>query len=180
MAVLQKREEWKGQYKNIDFSIVHWQLGWNYYLHIHKDQLPEDIRIKFNLRAYKFKLSDDGNEHIGFHYESAPYISNLEWHGGITYYEKVRDGLGQIIGYKLGCDYMHHFDIYHNYDLDTLIRDVEQSIDKLHELIPNMKVRCNWDGKFYDIVDTYITDKGQCVALKNKANYDKPLFEAKE
>lgn len=175
MAELNYKETWGGEYRSIHYEIVHWRLGWNYYLSIPVAQLPSDIQPQFNLRSRIYKLSDDGQEHITLDYESAPIISDLDWHGGITLYEKQRDERGKVIGYQLGCDYMHSWDEGKHYDLPSVRIDAEHSIDKLWELVPSLKLRCAWNGKYYNQDDVYYTNKGVCVALENKQRWETAL-----
>jgi hypothetical protein len=173
---LNYKEVWNGEYRGVRFEVVHWRLGWNYYIDIPVDQLPDNIKSMFNLRSRIYKLSDDGREHIAFEYSSAPVISDLDWHGGITFYEKQRDGRGKVIGYRLGCDYMHGFDEGRDYDLPLVTLHAQNTINALWKLVPNLKLCCGWNGKYYNQDEIYYTDKGVCVALENKEKYEKPLF----
>lgn len=178
--VLDYKETWKGEYRDIAYSVIHWELGWNYYLHIPVDQLPDAVKPVFNLRSRTYKISDDSNEHTSYNYPSAPIISDLDWHGGITFYEKVRDDRGKVIGYTLGCDYLHLWDEDRVYSVDYVAREARFSIDKLWEYIPNLKLRCGWDGKFYNADEVYYTDRGVCVALENKSKWEDVRITDKE
>jgi hypothetical protein len=168
---LQRKEVWNGVYRGVSYEIVHWYLGWNYYLNIPIEQLPTDeIKKTFNLH-----LKSMAQRNYYYDYSSASIISDLDWHGGITLYEKVRRDNGVVNSYRLGCDYMHYWDENHDYHLGTILRDTKNSIDKLWQLIPDLKVRCAWNGKYYPVNETYLTDKGVRVALENKEAWNKPL-----
>jgi hypothetical protein len=167
---LNYKEVWDGEYKRIRFEIIHWRLGWNYYLLIPKEQLPTKEQNIFALKLKKYKFID--KDEYYFNYSGAPIISDLDWHGGITLYEKQRDERGKVIGYRLGCDYMHLWDEGKHYTVDSVMRDVKHSIDKLWELIPSLKLRCNWNGKYYDQEKVYFTEKNVCVALENKEKWE--------
>lgn len=180
MEKIEHKESWDGTYRGVRFEIVHWYLGWNYYLYIPVEQLPDLIKPKFNLKAHTHNFLGSGRPCTSFEYGSAPILADLEWHGGITLYEKARDDVGKIIGYKLGCDYMHLWDNNKAYNLESIVQDVHRSIDKLWELVPDLKVCCNWNGKYYPIDETYLTDKGIRVALVNKNEWDKPRFQESE
>jgi len=175
MTELSYKETWKGEYKGVAFEVMHWRLGWNYYLLIPAEQLPKEIQPKFNLRSRTYKLSDDGREYIAFDYGGAPIISDLDWHGGITLYEKTRDERGKVVGYRLGCDYMHLWDENRTYYLESVVLDAKRSIDVLWERIPNLLMRCSWNGKYYPEKETYLTEKGARYAFVNKPKVETPI-----
>jgi len=137
------------------------------------DQLPEDTQPLFNLKGKTLK--SPSNKHLYYDYGSKSIIFDLDWHCGITFYEKARDERGNVIGYKLGCDYMHYWDEGKTFTLGYVVNDAKHSIDKLWEKIPNLKLRCAWNGKYYSTDKVYYTDKGVCVALENKVAWEKPL-----
>lgn len=174
MEKLEYKEVWTGKYRDIRFEVVHWYMGWNYYLFIQAEQLPDDLQKGFNLKNKSWRCSPDSPVRYHSDYESAPIISDLEWHGGITFYEKHRNEIGKVTCYKLGCDYQHSFDMGEHYTIDVIAEDAKKSIDKLWELVPNMKVRCAWNGTYHPIEETYLTDRGVRVALVNKEKYDRP------
>lgn len=180
MKELRKITCWQGEFQGVRFEIKNWQLGemnnWNYYLHIPKEQIPDGALPFFDLPAEKFQMSSDDREHIVFKdYTTAPLISDLDWHGGMTWYDKHFNGFGEITGFELGCDYAHYWDKGHNYSLSSVQFDVERTINELWNRIPNLKLCCNWDGKYYDKSDMYIGKNGRCVANKNKEKYDAPI-----
>ncbi|MDD5591574.1 MAG: hypothetical protein PHY18_06615 [Dehalococcoidales bacterium] len=180
MNELKHKDIWNGEYRGVKFEIVNWRLGgdvlgshpcWNYYLFLPIEQIPEEYHKYFVLEGKYERMSPDGRAWLNYNYTGTSYISDLEWHGGITFYEKALDGEGKLIGVKLGCDYVHYFDEQdgYPYNVDYVYMETKQSIDKLHLLIPNMKVRCQWDGKYYD--------KSDCEEVKYgwmaKKNHDK-------
>ena len=147
---LSHKDVWGGEYRDIRFEIINWRLGgnnkgsfpcWNYYLYLPIDQIPPKYQRYFILKGEYRKLFPNRQEHLIYEYSGASYISNFDWHGGISFYEKKLDGEGKLIGIKLGCDYAHYFDEQagYLYDLDYVLMEVKQTIDKLHELIPNLK-----------------------------------------
>jgi len=175
MNELERKEVWTGAHRDIRFEIVRWSMGWNYYLIIQREQLPDELQSKFNLPMQAHKLGEDSPIRYSAEYESGLISSDLERHGGITYYEKQRNEIGKIISFKLGCDYMHSWDMHQHYTMESVLDDVKQSIDKLWELIPNMKVRCAYNGAYYPIEETFLTDKGVRVAYVNKEKWFKPI-----
>ncbi len=171
---LNHKDTWTGEYQDVKFEIMNWRLGdnpcWNYYLYLPIDQIPPEYHKYFLLQGEYRKLSPDGQEYLMYEYDSASYISDLHWHGGITFYEKQQDGEGKIIGVKLGCDYAHYFDQQNSYayDVNYVLTEVKQTIDKLHELVPNLKVSCRWNGKFYDRSECEELPQGGFLAKENK------------
>ena len=154
------------------FEVHRWRIGdkpaWNYYIHIPIEQLPRDARTTFNLRGKTTQFSPDGRRYLRYEYGSAMVVSDLDWHGGITFYEKHRDEWGKVDGYKLGCDYLHLWDEDMEYDSESVAREARASIDKLYEHIPDLRQRCTWDGKYYPTDEGSLNDNGNFVADVNK------------
>jgi hypothetical protein len=172
---LNYKESWAGEYRGVRFEVVHWRLGWNYYLDIPIDQLPNDaINQVFNLHL-KLLTHSNGKHDYYYDYSGASIISDLDWHCGITLYEKIRNSSGNPIGYHLGCDYMHYWDECHTYSLQGVQHDAKHSIDKLWEQIPDLKIRCAYNGKYYAENETFLTDKGVRVAIVNKEAWYRPI-----
>jgi len=170
---LKHKDIWNGEYRNVRFEIMKWRLGdnpcWNYYLYLPIDQIPPELHKYFVLQGKYTKLSPNGQAHLFYDYFGTSYISDLDWHGGITLYEKQLDGAGKLIGVKLGCDYAHHFDEQagYAYSLDYVFMETKRTIDKLHERIPNLKVSCRWNGKFYDKNECEELPQGGYLAKEN-------------
>lgn len=79
-------------------------------------------------------------------------MSDLDWHGSITYYKKESmDGSPRMI--TLGCDYNHIWDEGQHYTVNEIFSDVKATVDKLYELVPNLKVKCSWNGGLYHSKD---------------------------
>ena len=89
-------ESWHGEHRGISFLVkCHRGLEhptWCYYIQLSLKQLPSEYRKYFVLRA---KRLGDHRHYYG--YFSKPIISDLDWHGGITWYEKQYDN-GKLIG----------------------------------------------------------------------------------
>ena len=166
------KDVWNGEYQGVKYEIVHWRMGWNYYLLIPVVQLPEDVKPVFNLKLKHNKVTP---KFPYYNFASAPIVSGLDWHGGITLYEKQHDEKGMVIGYRLGCDYMHYWDEGKSYDLETVEYEAKKSIDKLWELVPNLMLRSSWNGEYFPKDKVYYTDKGVCVALEHKELWNKPI-----
>jgi len=135
-------------HKGIFFEIRKWQLGdmtcWNYYLNIKVKQLSADVCKEAIL------YSDPNDERPFYDYENSIF-SDLDWHGGITFYEKIWDSEGRLEGFKAGCDYQHFFDQKNKYTFEMIFDDCSRSIDKLWEKFPEMKIRCSWNGSYHSV-----------------------------
>lgn len=173
MDKLNYRETWDGEHRGVSFQVSRWRLGWAYYLTIPVKQLPDDKQMFFNL---DIKTSEfNGRERFYYEYSSAVIVSDLEWHGGITFYEKIRDDSGVTVAYKLGCDFAHLWDEGVSYEQTRIVFEAHQSIDELIRRVPNLKLRCAWNGQYYSEDETYLTDKDVRVALENKEAWEKPI-----
>ncbi len=167
------KELWSGTHEGVRWEIAHWNFAdgssmgpiWNYYLQIPLGQVPEDIRDVFCLKP---RTDDKGRVH--YDYSSAPIISDLEWHGGITYYAKRGGVDGASLLIEIGCDYNHYWDEGHNYDKDYVLSECRASIDKLRELVPNLKWRCGWNGKYYAKLDGKINEYGNFISNEGAAD----------
>jgi hypothetical protein len=170
---LNYKELWDGVYRGVEYEIVHWRLGWNYYLIIPSSQIPDDMKHWFMVNCKTVERNTGSKPQYFFDFYGKPLISELDWHIGLTYFEKMRDAKGVVIGYKLGCDYMHYWDEEHEYNLEYVKRETLNSIDKLWEHIPNLLLRSAWNGEYYPADKVYYTDKGVCVALEHKEQWEK-------
>lgn len=125
-----EKTEYRFTYKDIFCEIVFWTTEymknnsslfknggiWNSYFLVRKDS---KYFKDFNLRAKKVKLS------IGydFDYEKLP----IKMSGGTTYYEKLRNGVGEIMMIKIGNDYNH---IWNGGEtLESIESDLKETID---------------------------------------------------
>lgn len=131
MTDLKMIKLWIGTYKGVGFEIKNWQTPpniiapnkkdhWTYYLHICLDEIPKEN----NPDSYWLKGREDEHFHFVFYdYHEHDVLSQLNWHGGITYYAKISgfDGAKKVI--KVGCDYMHIWDEGKDYDLDMVESD---------------------------------------------------------
>ena len=171
MTKLHYKEIWDGEYRGVRFEVVHWRLGWNYYLYIPLDQLLFGGQKTFTRRLKTCNFLSRGRKVLEFEDSFAPILSDLDWHGGITLYEKKHDKKGNLIGFRLGCDYAHSWDKGNQYKQRGVVSDAKRSIDRLWVLIPNLKLRCCWNGQYYNSDEVFYTEHGVCVANENKEKW---------
>ncbi len=120
---------WARRHKGVTIEVVHWGVDaehnprgtWNYYLSLfERDMTPE----AFAPLWLESKVADWGVTHD--HYDSP--LSQVDMHGGITFYEKR----GDVPGYRvvrIGCDYNHSWDEDVSYSLEEVYADAVASAD---------------------------------------------------
>lgn len=159
---LRHKDVWSGEYKGVGFEICRWSykdtigLGgdsernvWNSYIYLPIDAFDESLHdilwqkphfTKYGTLLYSY--NDD-------------FFNAIDFHGGITYYDKVMglDGGRKVI--KIGCDYNHAWDQDMYFTQDGVCVDIKRSVDSLLAANPNMKKRCIWSGEYYDKAEGY-------------------------
>lgn len=157
-----KTKKWTGIYKGVGFEINNWQTPpnsiepkekdcWTYYLYLHLDRIPEENKPN----SYWLKGRKDRNR-VYYDYYKHDVMTEIDWHGGITWYSKEHgfDGSGKVI--KIGCDYSHLWDEGRFYDLETVKFDCKRTIERFLEKVPNYKHWCCGNGKLYGIEEGLI------------------------
>ena len=148
-------DEWGDNYRGIQFRIKHWAVGesyrplgiWNYYIWIPLQMIPENRHDEFLATPKK-----DDKGRISYKYYDKPLICELDWHCGITYYQKHgTDGAPIVV--ELGCDYSHLHDQDVEYRLDSILFDAKNTIDKLWEAVPDMLRYCSTVGGYHKLSD---------------------------
>lgn len=171
---------WKGTHRGIQWQIIKSTRGappedcWCYYLMFPLEQFPEDKRHLIDLKP---EPHDDRYSHRGPIYPYMQgFLANLEWHCGITFYDKVSGMDGAPVVIKAGCDYQHHWDQGQRFSVESISYDVGGCIDALLEQCPWILHRCRWNGKFYPLAEgEYLGDdgKGGFRSFEGKAASDK-------
>jgi hypothetical protein len=154
----QGKTTWGGRYRGVGFEIQNWpNTGdvldlptgcWTHYLFLNLNQIPEENKpLSFWLR--KKKTTVPGSSFTYYDYSKHPIISSVEFHGGCTWYSKESgfDGDDKVL--RIGCDYSHSWDFGQHYSLSYVTAQVKQSIDSLHGLIPELRVRCPHIGGWH-------------------------------
>lgn len=156
---LKERREWSGVSSDgLAYLISFWGEGrmndgrgmWNYYVTIVEDQLsPEDWAKVWLPVTSKWKRSS-GHEDPSYN-EYSSILSDGDFHGGITFYEKRAQVDGTRRSVKVGCDYGHIWDedVGYNYDLEYVHRDALNTCAKLAKIL-NPLARCTWSGAYFD------------------------------
>ncbi len=153
---LQERKVWTGIYRGVAFEIQNFSLGfkemqaWTHYLLIPlDDQLSPENADKLWLPPRYNKLPVSKREYLVYDYEG----TGIEFHGGCTFYEKTSGVDDKRRHIKIGCDYQHLWDEGQQYSVESVYREVKESIDSFIELYGPVKVRSTGDGKWRFIED---------------------------
>ena len=105
--------------------------------------MPDKYRDVFILEPEfdeKGKLSHD-------YYKSD--ISNIEMHGGVTFYSKEGGADDEPVVIKIGCDYGHLWDEGNDINDIIVSYDVRGTIDDLFLKYPEIKIRSFFYGGYY-------------------------------
>lgn len=149
------RTQWFGIYRGVRFQIDRFKFReedrdykWTHYILLNIDeQLPPEFVEKFWLAPQYTDNFDKSRKRLHYDYYDS-IISNLEFHGGCTWYSKEggADEPHRVV--KIGCDYQHLWDEGQRYDLDDVYRETKRTIDSLWMLVGKVKVRSFGDGKY--------------------------------
>lgn len=157
MADLRETQMWNSTSpEGLDYEIRFWGKGsmnegsgmWNYYVYIHEAQLrPEDWERVWLPVA---RVHDWGGGTPSYD-EYNSVLSEGEFHGGITFYEKRAAVDRAWRSVKVGCDYGHIWDLERGYDyrLGDVQHDALTTCRLLAGLL-NPLVRCTWSGTYFD------------------------------
>jgi len=132
---------WKAQLHGIHCEIVRWpnparkryhdelEWNWNYYcLLLERETKPELWPAVW----LEDKMVDWGITHD---YYAAPFSAEIDWHGGVTFYQKYPNIEGRRM-VKIGCDYAHLCDYERGYDytLEEVFADCLNTAKQLSEI----------------------------------------------
>lgn len=158
MTDLKMVQEWAGvREEGLPFEIRFWGKDhicdghgcWNYYVYLHEKQFrPEDwIKIWLEPGGWHEWLS--GNKPWYDYYNSAVSVNN--WHGGVTFFEKMIEADTNKKYVKVGFDYAHAFDrdMGYQYDIDYVECEARNTCKSLAAYLKPL-IRCGWTGKFVE------------------------------
>ena len=159
---MEHKDVWTGRHKGIGFEVCRWQLcgkdKWNYYIYLDERQIPTDLLGQFmcEMRDSYFPSGRKVYEY----YDDKELINDLDWHGGLTFYDKKGGVDGEAVVIEMGCDYSHLRDEGKCYDEDDVERDARRTIDKLWGLVPNLKAWCCVCGGFHPLSEGRFDKEG--------------------
>ena len=132
---------WQGRFRGVSFEIVCWKEDnmekpiWNYYIYIPRKKAPKVFK-RFILKPIKYKITKTSPVRYRYDYCGSKFEEVFNMHGGITYWEYIRNGIGDIVGLKVGCDYDHLSDEGKTYALNEITADLKRSINSFLKWFP--------------------------------------------
>jgi hypothetical protein len=162
-VTLRRRGEHEGlQYEisnhgrmKVDFvggEIVHTPSGgtWCYYVTVSEAQLSPELFTEFWLDATATPHKS-GWPRISYDYYGTRF-SSVEWHGGVTFYEKLGgiDGAQRYV--KIGCDFAHSWDDWVDFDYAQVEREAIETVKQLQALY-QFRRRCPYFGTYHDVAE---------------------------
>lgn len=159
MKDLNEKRTWTGMSpEGLAYEITFWGEGtmcdgagvWNYYVIIHEDQLrPDDWEKVWLSVESTWKRSDCHADPSYNEWDSV--LSDGDFHGGITFYEKHQQVDGDRRRIKVGCDYGHSCDRDRGYGftIEEIQWDAINTCKKLAD-IHRPLARCKWSGHYFD------------------------------
>jgi hypothetical protein len=114
---------------------------WHYYIYINEKQVPGDLRQHFDLPP----------RHDARYDYMKGRLSELPWHGGITYYGKEGGLDGAPMWFKAGCDYAHYLDQGKDITVFEVLNDAHQTVAALWEMFPDLRVCCSVNGTYHRV-----------------------------
>jgi hypothetical protein len=105
---------------------------WCFYLFLAVEMFPEFYHADL-WQPYRF--TDFGTPMQPY----AECLESLEWHGGMTYYEKTSAHDYPFHNIKAGCDYDHIWDDNQYYDAEIVLDDAKKCVDSLFLKFPDLK-----------------------------------------
>lgn len=145
---MKKKEIWFDEYRGIRFEINKFEAtdyasGWTFYLYLSPQQFPESVRDSLYPKLY-FTQFGTPIEYYGYGDEMP--ISQLDWHGGLTWSSNETKPGRPFESFKFGCDFQHLWDMHQTYSLDGVKKEVELCIDSLWLRFPELKTMDKlWD-----------------------------------
>lgn len=135
---LNEQKVWRGTHLGVPFKIVNWHMtsieaAWNYYVYLHESKCKNFESLWLEDRLVQF--APGCPIRVTHDYYGVPIFSEIELHGGITWYNK----LGHSVGHRcveVGCDYQQPWDMENGgTNLDLVCQDVQRTCELVKELI---------------------------------------------
>jgi hypothetical protein len=116
-----------------DYQSEHRTSWWTSYFYIKPDQVDSET-----WELLQAKLTEDKKH---FDYYGTLIISEIDFHHGITFYDPQVDPRTMTIhALKLGCDYNHYWDEGKFYTVESVQRDIQDSIDSFLDLVAQKQI----------------------------------------
>lgn len=131
------REVYAESYKGIQIEVSrHWNYEkreiWCFYLHLYVEMFQTEMQEDL---WQPIKFSDFGTPMQPY----ADSLKPLNWHGGMTFYEKESAHDYPFKKIKVGCDYNHLWDQDRCYYAEEVMGEAKECVDSLFQLFPEIK-----------------------------------------
>ncbi len=118
---------------------------WCYYVIINEEMVGEAF-AEFWLPPQLVEGFGGNKTRISYDYLSASFVQ-VDWHCGVTYYEKYGGIDGERRYVKIGCDFAHYWDEGHQYDFSYVQHEAEETIYQLKQK-HSFLFRCPYFGTY--------------------------------
>jgi hypothetical protein len=185
-----KITHWYGLYKGMGFTIkcreqseLAQSFGmpkdaWTFYLNFHAEAFAPEVWTRLNPDP-EIKNTEFFRTWYDYKYERH-VLADLPWHCGPTFYERVFNQGGEVIGITMGCDYQHLWDDGIEYCLEDIECDVKNCIDAFWELLPETKVKCQCWGGWYPVSEGEFDSEGYFRSFEGKAKIEAQYGKSQE
>lgn len=155
--VLEAGYKWKGEMWSTEYEISFFRAGsfndgagqWRYYLILRPEQLGESFDSVWLDGVINSMPS--GRKYVDHRYNES-ILSDLSWHGGISFYEKYQNpDMPEQRYVRVGCDYGHIWDEgqQHLYNRKYVEQEARETVVALHNMFPDLLWRCTYDGSWH-------------------------------
>jgi hypothetical protein len=114
-----------------DYSTDKEKDVWCFYLLLAAEQFPKE----FHDDLYQpFNFSDYGTPMQPY----AECLKDLDWHSGMTYYERTSPSDFPFKTFKAGCDFNHLWDEHEYFDAESVMNEAKRCVDSLFLKFPTL------------------------------------------
>jgi len=150
-------KQWKGRYKGIPYEVHQWRMKgrseyarsdeiWNYYISLNLNRITnEKQREELWLEKVESDISEDRKFYPMHKIDTE---TDIYFHGGCTFYNKLSQSEDTNKSIKLGCDYAHYKDRPPGFR--KALDSVQHTIDSFYDWVDTYLRRCRGCGKFFE------------------------------
>ena len=141
-------------YKRVPFEITYVKIEhqysftgdcWTYYLYLSPERIPD----KEKAEGIWLPPTYDDKDRVHYDYYECCWLSELGWHGGVTWYSKESSPDARMRLIKIGCDYQHAWDRDQYYNVEMIEQDAKATIEEFLEVVPDYKWHCSTVGGYW-------------------------------
>jgi hypothetical protein len=143
---------------------------WCYYVTVSEQMLSAEQFAEFWLEPAAVTKRSNGWDQPSYAYYNAKF-ADADWHGGVTFYEKLGGIDGEPRAVKIGCDFAHYWDEGHSFDYAQVEREAKATVDKLRDMYQFFR-RCPYNGKWQPEAEM-VEHKGKLWSKEGVASSEK-------